>query len=443
MAFSNAYAEKSPEKSPEKTEVRGYISVQLQSFSIPTVGADGGIGHGPMTIFLVVRGQQNVESLCQYLPRVREAITITVDQSPVPVMGKKYKLQEIGERLLQRINRALPKPIVFRLHMFPLARKMGKGADILDLPGTNERCMSIREMPKDTIAMLRGEKPIGKTFTVSDPEAPPKLIAKTWVPKQKQSKARTNEPAKAVTKTVPQVSENTKIEFKDCKKIDKIWTEGFHNISGAKYWVDRIYALDENGDGTVDNIGFNLKAENKSEFFIYYFPGKTDRPSVAMVPTLRLKDDRVVPKICFGQASYFKPKPNEMKPAPGFQAPDLAAELKAKVEGKNKVGITAKQASPKVQGKFTSGIGLIFTVIVGAGLFLVLGGGIGYLIARCRADRRRKERRKRKERRGSDRRQKDQPIEGEDKRVAKNRRADTPRRKEEDRRDERDRRDKP
>ncbi|NQU59968.1 MAG: hypothetical protein HQ512_02470, partial [Rhodospirillales bacterium] len=135
--------------------------------------------------------------------------------------------------------------------------------------------------------------------------------------------------------------------------------------------------------------------------------------------------------ICFGQTSFKKPEPIKKIQAPGFNAPDLAAELKAKAEGKDKKDAGATPRAVVVQDKFTSGVGLIFTVIVGAGLFLVVGGGIGYLIAKRRTDRRRKERRKRKDRRNSD-----QPIEGEDKRKAKDRRAKPERREDKDRRDE-------
>ncbi|NQU60317.1 MAG: hypothetical protein HQ512_04240 [Rhodospirillales bacterium] len=257
-----------------------------------------------MTIFLVVRGQNNVESLCQYLPRVHEAITITFDQSPIPVIGKKYQFQEIGEHLLQRINRALPKPIVLRLHLFPLARNLGKGAKILELPGTDKECMSIRELPNDIVAMLKGENPIGKTFGTQDPEALPKAKPrekpKAWVPRERQPQARAVEPAAIVQNTAPSVLVNKKQEDIACKKVEKIWSESFHKVGTVKYWIDRVYALDENGDGAVDNIGFNLKAENKPDLFIHYFPGKEGRPSVSMAPTLRLKDDRVVPNILCG-----------------------------------------------------------------------------------------------------------------------------------------------
>lgn len=222
---------------------------------------------------------------------------------------------------------------------------------------------------------------------------------------------------------------------KACRKLDKAWSPSIHKVSGTKYWLDRAFTLDDNNDGAVDNVGFLLKAEDKPEIYIYYFPG-SGRQSVNTVPTLRLKDDREVPKICFGQAKFEKYKPPKKKQEGVFVVPDLAKQLKEKSEGK-KGG-----APPKTKEiGFLDGPGLFFVIAIGAGVLLVGGGGLGYALARRRIDRRRQERRKNKDRRGDDRRQRDEPVSGKDKRSGKQRRKDDNRRDDGDRRKKGDRRD--
>lgn len=215
---------------------------------------------------------------------------------------------------------------------------------------------------------------------------------------------------------------------KACWKLDKVWSPSIHKVSGTQYWLDRAFTLDDNHDGAVDNVGFILKAEDKPELYIYYFPGK-GRQSVVTVPTLRLKDDRKVLEVCFGQAKFEKFKPVEKKPKVTFQVPNLAEELAAKSEGKK------DEATPKAgENGFLDGPGLFFAIAIGAGVLLLGGGGVGYALARRRAERRRKKRRT------GERRQRDDPIDGEDRRDGKNRRQDGARRGDAKRRDKDDRR---
>ena len=160
------------------------------------------------------------------------------------------------------------------------------------------------------------------------------------------------------------------------------------------------------------------------------------------VPTLRLKDDRDVLAICFGQEEFKKPKEKDEAPERPFKVPDLAAELADKGE-KAKDGLQAAgKPGKKAPGNlFLGAMGLVFAIAAGAGVVLILGAGAGYVIARRRSERRRKERRGRSERRrGRDRREREKPPEGDDRRKAGDRRDDDARRKEKDRREMKDRR---
>ena len=170
LTLSSAAAEK--HEQPDRPEpIRGYIPIQLPSFSVPVVAPDGWLGRGTISMFLVVRGQTNVETFCRYMPRVREAITLTVDQTPIPILKKKYQLEKIGTLLHQAINQNLPKPLVIRLHLLAIGWPMGMDAVDLELPGTDSKCMALKEIPEKVLALFRGEDPEAKTSSVPDPEA--------------------------------------------------------------------------------------------------------------------------------------------------------------------------------------------------------------------------------------------------------------------------------
>ncbi len=431
LPFSGAAAEKSIKPT---SMVRGYVPVQLESFSVPTIIGNNLPGRGPITLFLVVRGQWNVTRLCRYLPRVHEAITLTVDQNPVPVVGETYQLDDIGQRLHRAINNALPAPLVIRLHLFPVAREVGHKAVYLELPGTNENCMSLREMPADTMIMLKGENPIAKTFRIPDPKGPPQPAEGPSTASAKPVGRAVAEPPIIVQRATPQPAPEPRSEPNGCVKLGDVWKDSFHKVSGAKYWLDRAFSLDENKDGAIDNVVLILKADNRKDISVYYFPTK-GRQTVKTVPTLRLEDDRVVLRTCFGQAHFKKPVIKIKEPPSGFKV-DLAKEVADKAAEEAKPTLP----TPVVRKKFLEGAGMVFAIVMGAGVLLVLGGGAGFAIARRRKDRLRKERRGGEERRVGERRQRESSFEGPDKRKDKDRRADADRREEQDRRQDEDRR---
>ncbi|MCH7865963.1 MAG: hypothetical protein IIC56_12205, partial [Proteobacteria bacterium] len=391
MTLSGASAQ---EKAPEKAEVRGTILVQLRSFSVPVVNSAGGRAQGPISLFLVVRGEKNFTTICHNLPRIREAIALTVDQSPILVIEGKYQLDEIGVRLYREINRALPSPMVINLHLLPMARRLGEGAVNLELRGSNKDCMGIQKLPLDVATMLRAENPVARTFTVAEPEAAPKPEAK---PRAKPKSKRRRDTAPAVI--APTLKSETPIQKTPnpdaCQGLADVWKASSHTVSGTRYWLDRAFTLDGNNDGVVDDIGFILKTEGKADITIYYFPGQ-GRQSVIAAPALRLKDDRDLEKICFGQEEFKKPEPEKKGGGPStFQVPDLAAELAFKASG-------GKAKGPAEKPSFLEGPGLVFAIVIGAGVLLIGGGGVGYAVARWRRERRRKERRAKRDRRDGD-----------------------------------------
>ncbi len=454
LTLSAASAEEHEPPKPEP--IRGYIPIQLPSFSVPVVSPDGWLGRGTISMFLVVRGQKNVETFCRYMPRVREAITLTVDKTPIPILGRKFQLKKIGILLHQAINRNLPKPLVIRLHLLAIGWPMGKDTVDLELPGTDSTCMALKEIPEQVLALFRGEDPEAKTSSVPDPEGEPEPRADPR-PDLPSSEVRiilrplsppgsASPPSETSKIDVPAWKPNARGQkFQDpenCRNLSEVWAPGFHKAGGRAYWLGRAFTLDDDNDGAVDNVGFILKAEDRPDLTIYYFPGQ-GRQSVVTVPSLRLEDDRDILAICFGQEELKKPKEKDETPERPFKVPDLAAELAAKGE-KAKGGVQAAGDPGKQEpgNSFLDGMGLVFAIAVGAGVILIVGAGTGYVIARRRLERRRKERRGRQDRRrGQDRREREKPPEGEERRKGKARRDDTARRAEDDRRKLKDRRD--
>jgi len=445
LSVSTAAAQKTEQ--PAKPEpIRGYIPVQLPSFSVPVLLRGGWLGRGTISMFLVVRGQKRVETFCRYMPRVREAITLTVDQNPIPITNRKYQLGKIGSLLHQAINKALPKPLVIRLHLLPIVRPMGKDAVVLELPGTDSTCMALKEIPEEVLAKFRGDDPEAKTSSLPDPEAEPEPRAETK-PALPASEVRivpkilSPRPVPAETKAskidVPAWKTNAQGQkFQDpsqCLNLMEVWAPGYHKAGGRTYWLSRAFTLDDDNDGAVDNVGFVLKAEDRPDLYIYYFPGQ-GRQSVVTVPTLRLKDDRDVLGVCFGQEEY--PKSMDKSEQAAFKAPDLSSQLAARdAKAKDRIKAAGEPGKQEAENPFLSGPGLVFAIAGVAGVLLIAGGGVGYVIARRRSERRRKERRMRKERRlGGDRRERQEPPDGDERRKGEDRRDDDERRQDDNRR---------
>ena len=379
-------------KAKPPISLEGYIPVQLRPFSVPVRSLDGGLGRGSITMFLTVRGKKNVESFCRYLPRVREAITLTVDRSPIPVEESGYRLDAIGRQLHQSINRTLPEPLVVKLHVLPVPWPIGKGAVDLELPGTGPHCMAIQELPEDVLKMLKAQNNKEKKLSTYRPKSQPDIPA-TSIPALPKPVSRPARPSYLPPSVMVQ-AKKTDLPVGEtstsgnCQNLKDLWRPGYHQVSGRQYWLEKAFTLDNDNDEVVDNVGFVLKSGERPDLYIYYFPGQ-GRQSVITAPSLRLADDRNVRMTCPGQLEYMES--------------EAAAEAS---KGKSKPG-----------GGFFNGPGMIFATATGAGLVLIGLAGVCYIRARRKKERRREERRRQK-----DRRQRNTPREGEDRRTASDRR---------------------
>ena len=79
--------------------------------------------------------------------------------------------------------------------------------------------------------------------------------------------------------------------------LTAVWPAGLHQYSGKWYWLKKVFTLDEDNDGNVENVSFILKSEGLPDIQIYYRPGP-GRQSVVSVPTLRLRDSSIITRLC-------------------------------------------------------------------------------------------------------------------------------------------------
>jgi hypothetical protein len=287
--------------------LEGYIPVQIRPFSVPLAFPGGGLGLGTVTMFVIVRGQKNVTTFCRYMPRVREALALTVDRSPVPIAQNKFQLKDISKRLHQAINRVLPSPLIVKLHLLPTGWPIGKGAVDLELPGTDSFCMAIQELPTEVLAMLEAENNNSPGYAATAPrlDQSRRSVPSTPRPASRPVRPSYMPPSVMVKARKTDIPADEPLDPANCRNLNEIWSAGYHQVSGRQYWLAQAFTLDDNNDGIVDNVGFVLRSEDRPDLYIYYFPGQ-GRQSVITVPSLRIASDRDARVACAGQEDFTK-----------------------------------------------------------------------------------------------------------------------------------------
>ncbi len=161
----------------------------------------------------------------------------------------------------------------------------------------------------------------------------------------------------------------------DCTTdLKSLWEKGEHDIRGATYWLSQVFTVDLDGDRRTDNVGFRLKAANTPELVIRYYAGPGNLAGRS-VPTLRLDDEDVISRLCFGQVSFDKPrrKDRKMEPPRPFETPDLEKEMMAK--GNPAPAVTQAERSGVVPSGLWAAIAAVSGLVVAA-------GGIGVYLTR-------------------------------------------------------------
>ena len=133
------------------------VPIQLQSIAIPLVNKVGGRTAGPVTVFIEVAEEGQVEIACRMMPRIKDAMNVALNLHPVVFSSGRYELEGIDELLIQAINSVVKDDLIRAVHMVPGIRRMGEGTKVLDkVAGSRRDCRPIEDYPPGIgIAQLR------------------------------------------------------------------------------------------------------------------------------------------------------------------------------------------------------------------------------------------------------------------------------------------------
>jgi len=135
--------------------------IQLAPIMVPVEGRRS----APVTMYLEARNKKFVGNICNYVPRLRDAIFKELSRHPVRVSRKKLVLKGVPRRLLAPMNRAIGNQDIGRNQIKQIfvvagATKMG-GGSISRLPFAQiNGCHSVRraEAARVKAAAAKNEK---------------------------------------------------------------------------------------------------------------------------------------------------------------------------------------------------------------------------------------------------------------------------------------------
>ena len=184
----------------------------------------------------------------------------------------------------------------------------------------------------------------------------------------KAAAAKTVAACSEASKSEAAAAEEPAAESKECSiNLEDFWQEGEHDIRGTTYWLAGVSTMDTDSDGKVDNVAFKIKSKGHVDNVIRYFG--TGRLSGQSVPTLRLRDDRDIGRLCPGTLSFVEPRAEEEI----AKAPPPPKKKPRKVEAPEDKGKMTISASTLQENKHWFAIfGVIFLVGGGFGFFRTL-----------------------------------------------------------------------
>lgn len=162
-------------------------------------------------------------------------------------------------------------------------------------------------------------------------------------------------------------------------QVGEAWGSLTVKIEGIDHWLVRAFTMDLDGDRIIDNVNFVFKGKDNSIREIQYFSVANEVPGNAY-PALKLRDESVIQRLCFGQQNYEMPEFFGEKAEPTWieiDKLDLAAEKEARDKGVSYVRPSQrrKDKAKKEGTNWLLGLGVFFVMAI------VLGGGGYWLYA--------------------------------------------------------------
>jgi len=289
----------------------------------------------------------------------------------------------------------------------------GDGGSAVPLPGQVMRQGPLPDLGFDSGDGGTMPLPVQRVPIVPETQAPDAEQAATPTEEQgtitqkspegimQQSPSLTGEgegvPVAGVVAPPPQPKIDPDLAKRCDREVTMFWAPGEHEIDGQKFWLAGVFTIDINNDGVVDNVGFKIKTEGKIGNVLNYFPTTEGRLAGKTVESLKLEDDRDIRRLCQANLTFDRPdseaelrKQRERLKAlrEAALAKELAkqkavreqaaAEAQAEAEDETNTDQTAEETPASVEAGKTSkvvvglaGIGLMFLVFGGTGLFFV------------------------------------------------------------------------
>jgi hypothetical protein len=134
--------EKAPAKDKEPQAVPTHV--QLTIPNAPLLNRDP--PSTAVTFYLKAVDKKALTAICDYAPRLNDALLRHLQANPIPVQGRSLKLAGVGGKALGPINGALGQPLVSEVEV--LAGVPGGGAKkVITLPfGSAGDCRTIKEV---------------------------------------------------------------------------------------------------------------------------------------------------------------------------------------------------------------------------------------------------------------------------------------------------------
>jgi len=84
--------------------------IQLVPMMVPVEGRRT----APITLYLAATNKKFVVNICNYAPRIRDAVLNELSRSPVHVKGRKLDLRGVPDKLLKQMNRVVGNKVIGR-----------------------------------------------------------------------------------------------------------------------------------------------------------------------------------------------------------------------------------------------------------------------------------------------------------------------------------------
>jgi len=161
-------------------------------------------------------------------------------------------------------------------------------------------------------------------------------------------------------------------------RLNEVWETQIIKIEGVEHYLSRAFTIDLDSNNKADNVSFTFVDSDESKRTLHYF-GVPGELSGRNYPAIKLPDDSLIGRICFGDVKYDKPKLLVNKTAPRsliqLHRPDLAGQKSARDRGieyqpkykKKKALIREEPISWMLWGS----VGGLVLILAGGGIFFI------------------------------------------------------------------------